>query len=152
VSGAVNNCHYFDTSDGTAQLSAVQQSLYTFSDAIFSAAPSDIDYFLGKKRDIPQTVIEKCGSLMPCLHGSDAHSCEHIFEPDNKKYCWIKADPTFNGLRQVIYEPEERVRIFPISHLKNRKGNHHEILSPSGPAHRQERKWLLHVGGAEARI
>jgi predicted ATPase len=27
------------------------------------------------------------------------------------KYCWIKADPTFNGLRQIINEPEDRVFI-----------------------------------------
>jgi len=26
-------------------------------------------------------------------------------------FCWIKADPTFEGLKQIIYEPEERVRI-----------------------------------------
>ncbi|HEY7248511.1 MAG TPA: hypothetical protein VH678_32000, partial [Xanthobacteraceae bacterium] len=29
------------------------------------------------------------------------------------KYCWIKADPTFNGLRQIINEPEDRVYIGP---------------------------------------
>ena len=23
--------------------------------------------------------------------------------------CWIKADPTFKGLRQIIHEPEDRV-------------------------------------------
>jgi hypothetical protein len=27
------------------------------------------------------------------------------------KYCWIKADPTFEGLRQIINEPEDRVFI-----------------------------------------
>ena len=30
-----------------------------------------------------------------------------------KEYLWIKADPTFEGLKQVIYEPEERIRIQP---------------------------------------
>ncbi|AVT46241.1 TrlF family AAA-like ATPase [Shewanella baltica] len=28
-----------------------------------------------------------------------------------KEYLWVKADPTFEGLKQVIYEPEERIRI-----------------------------------------
>ena len=28
-----------------------------------------------------------------------------------KRYCWIKADPTWEGLKQVLFEPEERVRI-----------------------------------------
>ncbi len=26
-------------------------------------------------------------------------------------YCWIKADPTFEGLKQIIHEPDERVRL-----------------------------------------
>ena len=29
----------------------------------------------------------------------------------NNKCTWIKADPTFEGLKQILYEPEERVRI-----------------------------------------
>ena len=31
--------------------------------------------------------------------------------PDNDKYTWIKANPTFEGLKQVIYEPFDRVKI-----------------------------------------
>ncbi|MFP9100274.1 TrlF family AAA-like ATPase [Flavobacterium sp. RHBU_24] len=44
---------------------------------------------------------------MPLLQNSDAHSLDHI----GKKFTWIKAQPTFEGLKQIIYEPEERVRI-----------------------------------------
>ncbi|QYS90844.1 hypothetical protein JJC04_13060 [Flavobacterium covae] len=43
----------------------------------------------------------------PLLQNSDAHSLEAI----GKKYTWIKAQPTFEGLKQIIYEPEERVKI-----------------------------------------
>lgn len=43
----------------------------------------------------------------PLLQNSDAHSLEQI----GKKFTWIKAEPTFEGLKQIIYEPEERVRI-----------------------------------------
>ena len=89
----------------------VQNELYKLSDAIFSSKQKDIDYFLGKGPDSPQEVINRCGKLMPCLHGSDAHDYDSIFEPDGKRYCWIKADCTFEGLRQIIYEPEARVRI-----------------------------------------
>ena len=28
-----------------------------------------------------------------------------------KVNCWIKADPTFEGLKQIIYEPKDRVFI-----------------------------------------
>jgi len=112
VSGAVNHSDYLDTSSGESQLKLFRQSIYRFVDGIFSPKPSDIDFFLGKKQGCPQKlVIEQCGSLKPCLHGSDAHKNDKLFEPDQKRYCWIKADTTFNGLKQVIYEPEERVKI-----------------------------------------
>lgn len=41
------------------------------------------------------------------LHSSDAHSLDRV----GQTLLWIKADPTFEGLRQVLYEPEERVKI-----------------------------------------
>lgn len=34
-----------------------------------------------------------------------------IFLNPMRKYCWIKSNPTFNGLKQVLYEPEDRIRI-----------------------------------------
>jgi len=43
----------------------------------------------------------------PLFQSSDAHSLDDI----GSKYSWIKADPTFEGLKQVIYEPEERIRL-----------------------------------------
>lgn len=62
----------------------------------------------------------------PVISGSDTHSFDDfnekvgkLFEKNDKndKICdfseitWIKADPTFEGLKQIIYEPEERVKI-----------------------------------------
>ncbi|SYZ71924.1 putative ATPase involved in DNA repair [Candidatus Zixiibacteriota bacterium] len=41
------------------------------------------------------------------LHGSDAHRLEDV----GTTLQWIKADPTFAGLKQVMNEPEERVFI-----------------------------------------
>lgn len=92
VSGAVNHSDYLDGFQGDSQLKAFRQSIYKFVDGIFSATPSDIKYFLGKKSNCPVEVVAKeCGSLKPCVHGSDAHKNEEIFEPDQQKYCWIKA-------------------------------------------------------------
>jgi len=97
-------------------LGAVRKTIYSISDCIFSSNAEDIIYFLGLKNDSKKVVIEKCGSLKPCIHGSDAHTEEKLFEPDEQRYCWIKADPTFEGLKQIIYEPEpgERVKISPV--------------------------------------
>lgn len=34
-----------------------------------------------------------------------------MFSPDENRFCWIKAEPSFEGLMQIIYEPKERVAI-----------------------------------------
>lgn len=94
-----------------SQLEATRRAIYQLSDMVYSSNPKDITYFLGEGPDDIQTVKAKCGSLMPCIHGCDAHCNEHIFSPSDDRFCWIKADPTFEGLKQVLYEPKERVRI-----------------------------------------
>ncbi|WP_120909085.1 TrlF family AAA-like ATPase [Helicobacter pylori] len=43
----------------------------------------------------------------PLLQSSDAHEEGSVGE----KYTWIKAEKTFEGLKQIIYEPETRVSI-----------------------------------------
>ena len=45
---------------------------------------------------------------LPIIMCSDNHN---IRDYQVKEKMWIKADPTFEGLKQIIYEPEERVRI-----------------------------------------
>lgn len=109
ASGLRTHSEYFV--GNVSQLEATRRAIYQLSDMIFSANPKDIAYFLGEGVDSPDTVKEKCGSLMPCIHGCDAHSNSKVFAPDNDRFCWIKADPTFEGLKQVLYEPKERVRI-----------------------------------------
>ena len=112
VSGLRTHSDYFDNT--TSQMEATRRAIYQLSDMVYSSNPKDIKYFLGEGPDNIETVKFKCGSLMPCVHGCDAHSNERIFSPIDEKYCWIKADPTFEGLKQVLYEPKERVRISSI--------------------------------------
>ena len=94
-----------------SSLAATRQEIYRFADAIFSANPSDLEYFLGKGTDPPEEITRKYGSLKPCIHGSDAHELGKICRPDMDRFTWIKADPTFEGLKQIVCEPEERVYI-----------------------------------------
>lgn len=47
----------------------------------------------------------------PCICGSDSHNIDEIGQFANNKFCWIKADPTFEGLKQIIYEPQLRTHI-----------------------------------------
>lgn len=128
VSGAINHSDYLDGFQGDSQLKAFRQAIYKFVDGIFSATPSDIAYFSGEKASCPaDIVIKECGSLKPCIHGCDAHNNGKIFEPDQQRYCWIKADPTFNGLKQILYEPRERVRISQM--VPDYKAEYHIIES-----------------------
>ena len=43
----------------------------------------------------------------PLIHGSDAHEHSNI----GKSRTWIKADPTFEGFKQTIHEPDDRMFI-----------------------------------------
>ena len=89
----------------------IRDEIYRFSDIIFSARPKDREYFLGNGADDKKTIIKRFGTLKPCLHGSDAHSFERLLKPDQDRFCWIKADVTFEGLKQIIVEPESRIFI-----------------------------------------
>lgn len=112
VSGIVTHSSYF--TNNISQMDATRRTIYQMADVIFSAKESDRKYFLGMGADDVKIVKKKCGSLMGCIHGSDAHTNNRVFEPIEKRYCWIKADPTFNGLRQILYEPEARICISSI--------------------------------------
>ena len=81
------------------------------SDILFSSNENTRKWALGLKHDKIENFINEFKSLKPCVWSSDAHSFDRLFEPDLKRYTWIKADPTFEGLKQIIYEPDERVRI-----------------------------------------
>lgn len=103
---------HYDLFEGEpGSLDGIRRSIYHISDMIFSSNEGDRKYFLGQKSDNPTKVKEKCGSLKPCIHGSDAHTEDKLFAPDNDRYCWIKADLTFDGLKQLRCEPEDRVYI-----------------------------------------
>lgn len=94
-----------------ASVYSLRNSIYQLADGLFSPKPSDYKYFLGKGSGKPEEIITKYRSLKPCIHGSDAHHLEELFEPKKNRYCWIKAEPTFEGLKQIIHEPESRIHI-----------------------------------------
>jgi len=92
-----------------AGFSAEREALGDFADIIFSGSPNDRSYWAGHHDDF------KGGrrATKPCLHGSDAHSMDRILAPKQDRRCWIRAEPTFDGLRQTLVEPERRVHIGP---------------------------------------
>lgn len=91
---------------------AWRDEITRFSQALFSGRPGERDFWLCRRSEDKETVM-RLGGMKPCLHGSDAHKIDDLFRPAKDRFCWIKADPTFEGLRQVLYEPESRVHIGP---------------------------------------
>ena len=81
------------------------------SHMLFSGNVGTRDFGLGKKHTTVQDFISEFKTLKPCIHGSDAHSPERLFEPDNERHMWIKSDPTFKGFFQLLNEPEDRLYI-----------------------------------------
>ncbi len=68
-------------------------------------------YELGKAEDqdgYRENVFPCIGKILPMVICSDNHNCKDY---QLKMNCWIKADPTFEGLKQVVIEPDERIFI-----------------------------------------
>lgn len=95
---------------------AVHDKLAHFVNAIFTATPSEIKFWLGRTgKKLANDVLHSYGGPKPCIHGCDSHDFTKLFEPEEQRYCWIKSDPTFEGLRQILFEPADRVHIGPSS-------------------------------------
>lgn len=109
----------YDTSDGLLKLdwkkhphddNYFMQSAHLFE----SRSDESIDLFLGRETNTNKDFLHNFqktigGKPKPVVSGSDAHRIEDYGNYPSGKITWIKADPTFLGLTQVINEPEERV-------------------------------------------
>lgn len=91
---------------------------------LLSSNPSTIQWGLGNKHKSKDDFIREFKTIKPCLWGSDSHKYENLFEPDLQRYTWIKSDPTFAGLKQVLNEPS---RVFIGAEPPNLK-NDHQII------------------------
>lgn len=87
----------------------VRKYFYQTANIYFATNPNTIEFGLGRKHTSIHDFITEFKSLKPCVIGSDAHKLDSLFVFPNDKKCWVKAEPSFEGLKQIIYEPEERV-------------------------------------------
>ena len=86
---------------------AIKKDIINKVNIVFISA-KDIESFNKAKIKLKEQNVNDL--LIDC---SDAHYNSDSQEKDkiSKCFTWIKADPTFEGLKQIIYEPEERVKI-----------------------------------------
>lgn len=84
------------------------------SDIIGSGREKQIDFFKWKDQKFTEEQYKQFMEMpKPCIKGSDSHEIDYPFgklKNNNsqpiEKYCWIKGDLTFNGLKQIVYEPD----------------------------------------------
>lgn len=86
---------------------ATKKSTINSADIVFTASETVDDF----EKSRAQLEKQKVNSLL--LDCSDAHHFSSSSEKDRIGNCltWLKADPTFNGLKQVLIEPQERIYI-----------------------------------------
>ncbi len=89
---------------------AVKKDVINRANIVFSASPTAQAALDAKSKLVTQNVNSNL------LHCSDAHGYaqnEPHTAPNELGHCftWIKADPTFEGLKQIIYEPDQRVKL-----------------------------------------
>jgi hypothetical protein len=85
------------------QLKQFKEALYNKVDAFFTASPDDN---FSKK----QMVLDNFGEKV-LIHSDDIHNFEQLEESNYRCLTWIKADKTFEGLKQILIETKERIKI-----------------------------------------
>jgi len=97
----------WDSLSWTDSSIATKKSIINSADIVFTASES-VDIFNKAKESLKAQNVNNL--LLDC---SDAHNFSVSKNKDRIGNCnnWIKADPTFEGLKQVIYDNEERLRV-----------------------------------------
>ncbi len=111
----------YDTSDGLLKLKwkdhPHDDNYFMQSSHIFETRDQrNIDLFSGIKTDENKDFFDNFqktldNKIKPCVAGSDAHKYSDYGNFPSNKATWIKANATFEGLKQIIYEPNNRVAI-----------------------------------------
>jgi len=113
--GGIQDLKWFEDNKKFSRAGLLREDITHQADIIFSNNKDDIDFYLGKKDDTPPEEVEaRFDNLKPCVWGSDSDSIENLLHPSNGNtddYTWIKGEVTFEGLKQITYEPKLRVKI-----------------------------------------
>lgn len=129
----------------------VRKTLLQKSNAIFASNPKTINWGIGKLNASVEEFVSEFKSLKPSIWGSDAHDFDKLFKPDNERFCWIKADLSFEGLLQSFIEPSERIfigkepKIFERVRQNQTKYINQIEIKKSGTYENQFGKWFENV-------
>jgi hypothetical protein len=108
----------YDTNDGLEELDwkrhpYTDSYLKKMADIFETRHPVAVDLFLGlghpDKPALGAEFIDNLGGrAKPVVSGSDAHAIAQYGSYPSNRITWLKAQPTFAGLRQVCHEPSLR--------------------------------------------
>ena len=111
----------YDTSDGLEKLDWAQhpcadQYFMQSADIFETRLPGNVDLFLGRRTKANMTFFDNFlktmgGKPKPVISGSDAHKLSDYGSFPGDRVTWIKADPTFEGLKKTLIEPQGRTFI-----------------------------------------
>lgn len=113
LKGFLSRGHGSATSDSDPKNMAVYEDICVNSDFIIHSScnnPSTCKDPKCKHKNIisdRKYWLENSKYVRPLLQSSDSHSIDTI----GTKYSWIKADLTFEGLKQIIFEPKDRISV-----------------------------------------
>ncbi|GAB2495749.1 AAA family ATPase [Alkalibacterium psychrotolerans] len=111
LTGFLSRGHGSATSDASKKNMSVYEDICIKSDFIIHSSCNDPENCkdknckhnnLSKDREY---WLKKSKYTKPLLQSSDAHSFNQI----GNKFSWIKADKTFEGFKQILFEPEDRI-------------------------------------------
>ncbi|HEL2005095.1 TPA: ATPase [Streptococcus suis] len=111
LKGFLSRGHGSAASDSDPKNQAVYEEICVNSDFIIHSSCNDASTCVDPKckhRNIisdREYWLRSSKYVRPLLQSSDSHSLEEI----GTKYSWIKSDLTFEGLKQIIFEPEYRI-------------------------------------------
>ena len=107
---AANNDGLRGLDTGSARSKNTYRSIEEASDAFFGSS-KNTEHFQSENRYGDGTKAKP----KPVFSGSDAHTFDHLdrLSGDDAGFeaTWIKADLTFHGLRQTLFEPKARVHL-----------------------------------------
>lgn len=113
LTGFLSRGHGSATSNSDSKNRAVYENICVNSDFLIHSSCDNPATCKDKKCKHNNILIDrkfwldKSPYIKPLLQSSDAHSLEQI----GSKYSWVKADLTFDGLKQIKYEPEYRISV-----------------------------------------
>ncbi|MFA5696463.1 MAG: hypothetical protein WC917_03370, partial [Bacilli bacterium] len=97
--------------DNSRKNAVAEETDKRVADIYFGCDGKDREFFLNDRGEVKKKKA--------CISGSDAHSFKDFDDKVGKKFLndstrhtfptWIKADKTFEGLKQITHEPQERV-------------------------------------------